>query len=262
MKHNFKVSLIIISLFLVAHLIGLSVTEKYLVGEELPMGIERPEINEESGYVPILIALLIATFLVLLLIRLNAFRVWKIWFFVAVSYALLISFGAFVHQYLALFLAVGFASLKTLRPNVLSHNFSELFIYGGLAGIFVPILGLLSISLLLIFISIYDMIAVWKTKHMVKMAKFQTESKLFAGLLVPYGKNKVAILGGGDIGFPLLFSGVILKTSGMFEAYIVSVFAALALLLLLVFSKKKKFYPAMPFISAGCLVGWLTTLLV
>ena len=257
MKHNLKVSLIIISIFLVAHFIGLSVTDRYLVGGDLPMGIERPELNEESGYIPILIAILIATALVLLLIRLNAFRVWKIWFFVAVSYALLISFGAFVHQYLALFLALGFASLKTLRPNVISHNFSELFIYGGLAGIFVPILGLLSMSLLLIFISIYDMIAVWKTKHMVKMAKFQTESKLFAGLLVPYGKNKVAVLGGGDIGFPLLFSGVILKSFGIMEAYIVSVFAALALLLLLVFSEKKKFYPAMPFISAGCFLGLL-----
>ena len=106
------------------------------------------------------------------------------------------------------------------------------------------------------------MIAVWKTKHMVKMAKFQTESKLFAGLLVPYGKNKVAVLGGGDIGFPLLFSGVILKSFGIMEAYIVSVFAALALLLLLVFSEKKKFYPAMPFISAGCFLGLLVVIIL
>jgi presenilin-like A22 family membrane protease len=262
MKHSVKVTAIIFLLFITAHFIGLFVTNTYLVDDTLPMGIERPEVNEEISYIPIIIAIIIATALILLLIKFNAFKIWKAWFFIAVTYALLISFGAFVQQYIALGLAFGFAIFKVIKPNMWAHNISELFIYGGLAGVFVPILNFMSISILLILISIYDMIAVWKTKHMVKMAKFQTKSKLFAGLLIPYDKDKVAVLGGGDIGFPLLFSGVILKTSGMINAGIVSLFAGIALILLLTFSKKKKFYPAMPFLTAGCLVGWLITLLV
>ena len=127
------------------------------------------------------------------------------------------------------------------------------------------------------------MIAVWKTKHMVSMAKFQAKSKLFAGLLVPYSnksknllattnKNittkttkveyKQAILGGGDIAFPLLFSGVILKTMGVLPAIIVSLTTAVALLLLFIGADKKKFYPAMPFVSAGCFIGYLSVSLI
>jgi len=38
------------------------------------------------------------------------------------------------------------------------NNFTEIFIYGAMGAIFVPILNLFSVSLLLIFISIYDFI--------------------------------------------------------------------------------------------------------
>ena len=262
MKHTLHVTLIIFLLFLTAHFIGLSVTDRYIGGTELPLGIERPEVNEEVGYVPILVAIIIATAIALLLIKFSALKLWKLWFFIAIMYSLLISFGAFIHHYIALFLAIGFALLKILRPTAILHNFSELFIYGGLAGIFVPILNLFAIVVLLIIVSLYDMIAVWKTKHMIKMAKFQAKSKVFAGLMIPYSKNKVAILGGGDIGFPLLFSGVIMKTSGLISAYIVSFFAGLSLLALLLLSEKKKFYPAMPFLTAGCFIGWAISLLI
>jgi len=106
------------------------------------------------------------------------------------------------------------------------------------------------------------MIAVWKTKHMISMAKFQAKAKIFAGFLVPYGKNKTAVLGGGDIGFPLLFSGVILKSSGFLEASLVVTAVTISLALLFFFGSKNKFYPAMPYLTAGCFFGYLLTFLV
>jgi len=136
-----------------------------------------------------------------------------------------------------------------------------------------------------IAISAYDMFAVWKSKHMITLAKFQAQSRAFAGFVIPYtktgkisgikgempkeiggkGGRKVAILGGGDIAFPLLFAGVVMdwlivsvglaKGAAMFQSWIVSIFAAVALLLLFVKAGKDKFYPAMPFISAGCFAG-------
>ena len=68
--------------------------------------------------------------------------------------------------------------------------------------------------------------------------------------------HREAILGGGDIAFPLLFSGVILKTMGFLPAIITSLTAAIALLILFVAAEKKKFYPAMPFITLGCFIGY------
>ncbi|MBS3145707.1 hypothetical protein J4414_02800 [Candidatus Woesearchaeota archaeon] len=113
----------------------------------------------------------------------------------------------------------------------------------------------------MILISIYDMYAVWKSKHMIKLAKFQSKLKTFAGLFIPYEKNKAAILGGGDIAFPLLFAGVVLLEKGLYPSILIIVYSALALFLLFLFGKKKKFYPAMPFISLGCFLGYLVSLI-
>jgi presenilin-like A22 family membrane protease len=285
MKHTLKVTLVIVFLFLLAQLTGLLVISKYvsiedrleskeimkdgqLVIEEvtikeetwsnLPYNIERPSVEEKSSYVAVIISILIATILALVLIKFEAKMLWKVWFFMSVWFTLSISFNAFAIQSFAVFIALVFTILKVFRDNVIVHNFTELFIYGGLAVIFVPILNVVSMLVLLLLISIYDMYAVWKSKHMIKMAKFQTKMKLFAGLMVPYGK-KTAILGGGDIGFPLLFTGVIYRMQGL-EALVISVTTSIALFLLMYYSKKNKYYPAMPFISIGCVVGYLITL--
>lgn len=280
MKHDLFITLILISLFLGSHVIGLFVIQKYLPEEkQLPLGIQKPEFNERTSYIPIMISMLIATLLALLLIKLSAFKMWKTWFFLSVFLTLSISFAAFVPELIALLLALTFSILKIFKPNIFIHNFTELFIYGGLAAVFVPVLSILSIVVLLILVSIYDMIAVWKTKHMILMAKFQAKSKIFAGLFVPYrakaaqvemtAKKKIetkkklyrqAILGGGDIAFSLLFSGVILKNYGFFQAIITSVTAAIALFILFLLAEKQKFYPAMPFVTAGSILGYLIVL--
>ena len=125
---------------------------------------------------------------------------------------------------------------------------------------------------------------------MIKMARFQAKSKVFAGLLIPYKKEKskkttkkvsqkgklkfkgikTAILGGGDIAFPLLFAGAVMKsqilTNTFFIAFsktlIIPLFTSIALLLLFIKGREDRFYPALPFISAGCLVGYIVLLLI
>lgn len=280
MKHNLKVTLLLLFLFLASHVVGLYVTKHYLPEAqaiELAPGIifEKPQMDEQTSFLPIFIAILIATGLALILIKFSAMRLWKLWFFISVVFTLSISFGAFIPSIFAFVLAIILAIFKVIKPNIYVHNITEIFIYGALAAIFVPILNLFSVVILLILISIYDMIAVWRTKHMVSMAKFQIKSRMFTGLLIPYNipkqkpipkgaktklvkiQIKEAILGGGDIAFPLLFSGVILKLYGFLPALVISFFAALALFFLFVIAEKKKFYPAMPFVSAGCFLGYL-----
>lgn len=293
MKHNlFAISFLVI-VFLLAQAVGLAVTAHYLEKPELPMNIERPQVPEKQQtytFLPIFIFILIATGLGLLLIKFSMLRLWKFWFLLSVWLTLTISFNAFIPEETAIGIAAILALWKVFRPNIIIHNFTEVFIYGALAAIFVPILNVIAVVVLLFLISIYDYIAVRKTKHMVKLAKFQGKSKIFAGLLLPYkrkaGKEEgieekisagkkinipkagelpkekagVAILGGGDIGFPLLFAGAVMKQFGLglfdYRIFIVPLFAAVSLLLLFLFADSKKFYPAMPYISAGCLAGY------
>lgn len=292
MKHSLKIILILVLFFLAAQLIGLRIVHNYIdvpqtiaTGEvqwaPLPplvgMQLERPTVEPRISLVFIISAILIGTLLILALIRFRRIAWWKLWFFLAVVLCLHVALGAFVQARIAFPLALVLGWLKAFRPNILVHNGTELLIYGGLAAIFVPILNVFTTLVLLFLISGYDMYAVWKTKHMVKMAKFQAKSGIFAGLLIPYKtpkkpkkkpakkpikKIRVAMLGGGDVGFPLIFAGVVLKELGITHAVIVSLLTSAALFLLLYFGQQKKFYPAMPFLTAGCLVGYGIALLL
>lgn len=293
MKHSLSITLIILGIFLLAQFIGLGILYKYIdpiksqeTGKtefkDLPIG-ERPPVDERTSFIPVIIAVIIGTVILLLLMKYKLALIWKLWFLMAVVISLSTAWAAFIPIEIAFAAAFIFAIWKIFKPNVWVHNFTELFIYGGLAAIFAPLFNLWSISILLVLISIYDAYAVWKSKHMVTLAKSQTEAKVFAGLLIPYSlkgflKKKVkesttekaskkssitlpkvsvrtAILGGGDIGFPLIFAGAVLKELGLWQSLIIPFFALAGLALLLYYAEEKKFYPAMPFISVGCLVG-------
>ena len=292
MKHNLWAICFLVTIFILAQIVGLAVTAHYIEKPTLPMNIERPEVPKEQQsytFIPIFIFILIATGLGLLLIKFSMLKLWKFWFLLSVWLCLTISFNAFIPEKIAIGIAAILALLKVFKPSVIIHNFTEIFIYGALAAIFVPILNVTAVIILLALISIYDYIAVRRTKHMVKLAEFQGKSKMFAGLLLPYNikKNKaelkenipvgkkvnlseagqlpkeksgVAILGGGDIGFPLLFAGAVMKQFDLgfldYRIFIVPLFAAISLFMLFLFANNKKYYPAMPYISAGCLAGY------
>ena len=72
----------------------------------------------------------------------------------------------------------------------------------------------------------------------------------------------VAILGGGDIIFPIITAGVVLKTWGFFPALFVIAGATLGLGYLFFFSEKRKFYPAMPFITTGIFAGMILSWII
>ena len=250
-----------------------------------------------SLFFNILLAFVIAIGLMFILMRYKVKFFLRLWFFLVVVFALWIVFYTieiivpFVINPLPaviipLIFAVPLAYIKIYRKNMIVHNLTELLVYPGIAVIFVslltqwsPIKNLILIIFLLILISIYDIIAVLKTRHMIKLAKFQAKSKIFAGLLVPYKKlpkedipkgnltptkGRIAVLGGGDIGFPLIFAGVVMKDLmltnpeiiGFLKSLVIPFFTTIALLFLLIKGKKDKFYPAMPYLSIGCFVGF------
>ena len=267
----------------------------------LPYGMEPPPIEREVDFFMMLpyiaTAFIVAILFVFLLTRLKAAMFMRLWFFIVVILVLGITMNAILMRftplssYIALAIALPLAIFKIFKRNMLVHNITELMIYPGIAVVFIPLLNVWTIILLLIAISLYDMWAVWHSGFMQKMAKFQMdELKIFAGFFVPYLTKKqkqkikklkeqedlaktkkakpksmkvsVAILGGGDVVFPIITAGVIMRTLGFLPAVIVSVCATLALGALFYYSKKGKFYPAMPFISAGLFVGIILAYLV
>src|SRR3989344_3784489 len=205
MKHTPRVIIALVLFFFIAQFMGLLIINHYIdhkktvetkavAWQPLPYNLERPEIKNESvSFIYITMAILIGTILVLLLIRFNKPFIWKLWFFATVWLTLSIAFAAFINNVIAAILALVISVLKLYRPNVVIQNMSEIFIYGGLAAIFVPIINLFAAFMLLIVISMYDFIAVYKTKHMIKMAEFQSKSRVFAGLFIPYEKGNISL---------------------------------------------------------------------
>ena len=295
MKHNLKITAIILIMFVITQFIGLYVVDYYSSEEnKLPFGLETPEIEKQSDYSiflgAIIFAFIIAIFLFFFLTKFKIAFVLKLWFFVVVIIALSITIFSLTRNFdkfifgiplIAVLIALPLAIIKIFRRNFLVHNFTELLIYPGIAAVFVPLLNIYTIIGLLVLISIYDMWAVWKSGIMQKMAKYQINKlKIFSGFFVPYLskqmrtkikgwkktmkktelkkkkiKINIAILGGGDIIFPIITAGVMLKTLGLGSAILVILGATLGLGYLFFFSEKKKFYPAMPFITGGILVG-------
>src|SRR3989344_5769100 len=130
MKHSFKTILILVLFFLVAQLIGLVIVQ-LLTEKELAFGIQRPQLNKETSFISIFLIILLVTGITLLIARFNAIRLWKVWFFASIVLVLTISLSAFVHQYIALFFALIGAYFKVVKFNLIVHDFTELFLYGG-----------------------------------------------------------------------------------------------------------------------------------
>jgi len=207
-------------------------------------------------------------------------------------------------QILTLVITLPLAFYKIVKPNIYIHNLTELLIYPGIAIIIVSLIYsptnkmasvLFSIGLL-ILISIYDAWAVWKSGIMQKMAKYQMETlQIFGGFLLPsmskkekeklrklkekYKNKKIptkdkkrkfkvnlAILGGGDIIFPIITAGVFMWSfpkqtlfgiNGLIPALFIIGGALLGLSYLFLNTKKGKAYPAMPYISTGIFIGMI-----
>ncbi len=331
MKHHLKITLILLSMFVIVQVIGLYVVSSdpfhintNINGQTVTITnpglswIEPPEIQQESDFGTyfgsIVFSFIFAIVLLFLLIKFKIDFVIKTWFFLVVAVALFISFNAIFlksplsfifSNYLyflipAVIISLSLSFIKIFKRNFIVHNLTELLIYPGIAAVFVPIINFWFVIVLLLVISVYDIWAVWHSGIMQKMAKYQINKlKVFSGFFVPYIskeariqlkklkksklKNKkikvnLAILGGGDVIFPIITAGVILKTKtvglpfglfpsfafngGLSPAIFVIAGAALGLGLLFMFSEKKKFYPAMPFITAGMFLGLIISYLL
>jgi presenilin-like A22 family membrane protease len=255
--------------------------EKEVVHGETVLG-PRPEIFGWESFVWMLSGIAISTVLILIIVWLKKVLWWKGLFFISIFLTISLALGVFLKTEYAFILAFIIAVLKLYKPNLFIHNIAQILMYGGIAVLLVPLFDVTWIIALLLVISLYDIYAVFKSKHMVKMALFQTKSNLFAGITVPLKKAKKikgkkiklreAIIGGGDVAFPLLFAGVIMenlmklgtigKEIAFLEVLIIPIIVSLTLLVLLIKGEEGKFYPGMPFITAGCLIAYAIILLV
>ncbi len=163
--------------------------------------------------------------------------------------------------------------------TVLMHDIAMVLSLAGVGaaiGVSVsPTIGIIA----LVILSIYDIIAVYVTRHMVHMAQGMVASGAVFGFIIPNdyrsflvhrrdARGKIGtefmILGSGDIVLPVLFVASLMRES-LQEAIIVAIFAAGGVFLthlLFVGQRKRQAMAALPPIATMCLVGYLISLLI
>lgn len=99
-----------------------------------------------------------------------------------------------------------------------------------------------------VIIGCYDAWAVWKSRHMVSLAKGFLKARFFPGVWIKGRRD--AILGGGDL-FMLAFVPAALSQVSMKLAATAAGGLAAGLVYIFLFSNPKKFYPAIPYMLFG-----------
>lgn len=163
------------------------------------------------------------------------------------------------------------------KTSLLLHNAALLFAAAGIgAGLGMQLTPLAVVLLLAIF-SVYDFIAVYKTKHMVKMAEVMLEHRAILGIVVPQKISdfraqlkevepggRFLVLGAGDIVFPLILVVSVLPFS-VVDSLVVAIFSLIGLLagfLIFISKKERTPMPALPPIALFSVIGYLLTILV
>lgn len=225
---------------------------------------------------------LLTTLLFLLIIRFLKFKkgkriIFKIIFVLAVFWGGLIFLEVWLPNLVSLIILFILILWWLKNPLVLNQNILMIL---GMVGVG-SILGLafqpLIVVAFLIIFSIYDFIAVYKTKHMIKIAEEMIENRVILGLVIPsrifdFQENlekikpggDFLILGGGDIVFPLILC-VSLVPSGILNTLVVAIFVLIGLFFsfyIFINQKIRRPIPALPPIALFSIIGFLISLII
>jgi presenilin-like A22 family membrane protease len=263
-------------LFFLTLILGILTSWKIL---RIP-GIELQKIPlRPSSLWEILFSFASGLLIVLLIIRFLKFRpgkeiLFKAFFVLPVFLGGTLFWGLWIGDIFALVLILVFLIWWLKKPNVLLHNFLLISGMIGIGSVFGLRLDPLLVIAILIIFSIYDFIAVYKTKHMIKLAKEMVEARAISGIILPQNLSELQvslenvkiggrflILGGGDIVFPLILVSSIVPT-GILNSLIVAIFATIGLLgsiWIFLSQKTRKPIPALPSIAFFSIIGYLIT---
>lgn len=170
-------------------------------------------------------------------------------------------------------------TLLVLRFKVVFlHNFGMVVALGGIGAVLgLSITPLVAVFLLLI-LSFYDIIAVYKTGHMVKIAEDMIKSKAISGVVLPQNFHgwleslenvkpggKFMILGSGDLIMPLILISSVIGLDGLGNGLIILPFSFAGLFLtyyLFITQKIRRPMAALPPIAVLSIIGYLVSFFI
>ncbi len=163
---------------------------------------------------------------------------------------------------LAIPLALLVVAIRLIYPSSwLSKDIAIVLSILGVGALLGASLGIVASFVFLLLLSLYDFVAVFKTKHMVTMAKSIIKQNLAFAMSMPSAKGEINI-GGGDLVMPIIVATSVYRKYGIISS-VVSLSVGMVFLVIAIgyyVEKKGMPIPALPPIASGMVVGlipWL-----
>jgi len=265
MKLKFLNSFILlISIYLLTIAIGLYVgidlINRIYVTHEIQPAVENPESASAAGQ--IFIYVLIMTVILLILIKLGLDFIIRLISILAIFFGVYITLNSFIGIYGLIITILLMLLFHWKKDNILVINSMLILTISGIGAFLGASLALIPSLLLLIILSIYDLIAVFGTKHMVKIAE-NVKGKFPFMFLIPVGEKSMG-LGTGDLAIPLMFTVSVLKDYALNNSIITALGGLIGIssLFFYVTNKEKVTLPALPPIAIGLIIGFLFTFFI
>ncbi|MEA2098131.1 MAG: presenilin family intramembrane aspartyl protease [Patescibacteria group bacterium] len=188
-------------------------------------------------------------------------------------------FGLFLSKLYAFLAAVLLVVFRFTHPRIWTQNIIIIIGISGIAASLGASINPVFALFILILLSVYDVIAIYKTRHMVKLFKGMASRGAVLALIIPKSfslwKNKFDIIkadnrkefifiGTGDIALPLFFATAAFVDGVRFSIAIIigAIIGLIADHLVFVTQKEKKAIPALPMIAFFSIAGYIIVSLI
>lgn len=214
-KRNKEFNLYFILIFLFVMVVGLLTTIEIASKSDLRIALITDNPDDIINSVFIVFQILLFTAIILFIRRFTKKTGYlKIIEYLTFFVGCVIVFQTFLSEIIAMYIVVVLLFLKYHLEKNLSHLEKTIIWYNNIllaisiagAGAVIGLsLGILPVIVLLIFLSVYDIIAVFFTKHMITLAQTISEKKIAMIFYIPT-KKRLFKLGGGDLVLPLVLT--------------------------------------------------------
>ncbi|NQU83878.1 MAG: hypothetical protein HQ536_04155 [Parcubacteria group bacterium] len=294
---NFSITIFTFAAFLITE--GLAIFGATRMRQLFESGVMEAPQRAGFDFFQMIMVFFVGTFVLLAFLRMSRGKVFfDVLFSLAVFFGVWVIFGTFLPNSLAILFASAILLLRYFYPSPFTQNLAIIL---GIAGLSIGLgmaLSVMEVLILLVVLSFYDIIAVFVTKHMVRMFKGLLKRGVIMALMIPFeagdlfiplrattrrveklkskfarhrksssrvsaGGYKFMFLGTGDLALPTVF--IISALPQGWAPTIGAVVGSLIGLYLtqtIFFTGRKKPIPALPPIATGTILGYAIGLLL
>jgi presenilin-like A22 family membrane protease len=170
--------------------------------------------------------------------------------------------------------AIAIVALRFIYPRIWTQNLAIIIGIAGIAASLGMSVKPLMALMILILLSVYDIIAVYKTRHMIKLFKGMAKRGAVLALVIPKSfslwfnkfeiikpenKNEFIFLGTGDLALPIFFAISAFGLGIEFSLAIIfgAVIGFIVNHLIFISQKERKPIPALPAIAFFSILGYV-----